>query len=256
MHCTHSLARHDHLSPSLSLSLSRNSRVPHTTRQLAVIFGMVSSQVLARVARVSFADAVRFNASAAELSAMVSTFFILLLALATLGSSGGFVAANVYYLGVSAYLLVFVILFSTWRISVHAKVGKEEEEEEEEEEKKEGGNDNAERPFRRPLRDSVRVGPTTPSPSSSTTTAAATEAVHQRLTELGVALKEAKKDASVAKERADAAELKASRAENDAREAKDEARDAKDEASRLRAAMTSLAARLDALEEGGKASNT
>ena len=102
----------------------------------AVIYGMFSSQVFARVARITFVDAVRFSVSWAEGIALASTFLLVLLAFFTLGSSAGVFTQYNWHLGfISAFLLLF-LLFSLWRIAVHAKTTEEMEQKEEEEEER------------------------------------------------------------------------------------------------------------------------
>ena len=106
----------------------------------AIIFGMFSSQIFARVMRVSFLDAVRFSVSYAEATALASTFLLLVLAFFTLGSKIWLFALYDHLFTQLMAFILLVLLFSLWRIAVYAKTTKEVEEEEGgEEERRKGG---------------------------------------------------------------------------------------------------------------------
>ena len=105
----------------------------------AAIFGMFSSQIFARVRRVSFLDAVRFSISYAEAIALLSTFFLLLLAFFTLGSNMGLYTRYDVYVNYFMAFILLVLLFSLWRIAVDAETIRDVDEEEEEEEEEEEG---------------------------------------------------------------------------------------------------------------------
>ena len=95
----------------------------------ALIYGMLSSQVISRIARVSFVDAVRFSVSPFEVLALSTTSILIILGLTTLGSSATFFAFfRVWGLWISNYTIL-ILLFSLWRVSANAKTSTEIDEE-------------------------------------------------------------------------------------------------------------------------------
>ena len=112
-----------------------------------VIYGMFSTQVFTRVARLSFLDVVRFSVSFWEGVALVSTSLLVLLSFVTLGASAELFVQINPMLGPSSSILCFFLFVSLWRIAVNAKMTKDL--------KKKGG----ETLLRRPSRESTRALP-------------------------------------------------------------------------------------------------
>ena len=209
----------------------------------AVIYGMFSSQVFARVARVTFVDAVRFSVSWAEGVALASTFLLVLLAFFTLGSGAGVFAQYNLHLAFISYVLLLFLLFSLWRIAVHAKTTvemkemkkKEEEEREKRDRTTEEQADEAAftaTAYLRPRRES-----TLPSSASSPSAAAAAAAtvpntatgVQQDALDAAVAalqreLKLVRKEAAESKRKAASVEVKNVQLERKVAEVKEESK--------------------------------
>ena len=190
----------------------------------AVIYGMFSSQVFARVARVTFVDAVRFSVSWAEGVALASTFLLVLLAFFTLGSSAGVYTQYNTLLRYTSGFLVLFLLFSLWRIAVHAKTTVEmkemkKKEEEEREKRDRTSEDQADEGFTataylRPRREStLPSSASSPSAAAAATVSNTTTGVQQDALDAAVAalqreLKLARKEAAESKRKAASVELR------------------------------------------------
>ena len=216
----------------------------------AVIYGMFSSQVFARVARVTFVDAVRFSVSWAEGVALASTFLLVLLAFFTLGSSAGVFAQYEIYLSFASAFLVFFLLFSLWRIAVHAKTTvemkemkkKEEEEREKRDRTTEEQADEAAftaTAYLRPRREStLPSSASSPSAAAAATVSNTTTGVQQDALDAAVAalqrdLELARKEAAESKRKAESVELKNVQLEGEVAEVKEESKGLEEKSRQL-----------------------